>query len=102
MRLDDHHYGDRYKRSLDPSWLPRITNREGVKGRMIGPNSQMLQTNSISPEIQIPVFSNTGGDFSHNLRNPGDRESTLDAIKQICFQQNHVQTTEGMEQKNFV
>ena len=69
---------------------------------MIGPNSQMLQTNSISPEIQIPVFSNTGGDFSHNLRNPGDREGTLDAIKQICFQQNHVQTTEGMEQKNFV
>ena len=49
-----------YKRRRDASWLRGKTNRGGVKGRMIGSHSQILPTNSISPEILKQIFSNTG------------------------------------------
>ena len=64
--VDDHYWKmtmtnvATYKRRRDASWLRGKTNRGGVKGRMIGSHSQILPTNSISPEILKQIFSNTG------------------------------------------
>ena len=78
-----------HKRRRLACWLPRKTNREGVKGRMIGSRSQIVPTNfSGNPNARIFKYRRN---FSHNLRNPtspGDSKSSSDAIKQICFQLN--------------